>query len=312
MINSVATLRTLDGTADLYVRRCDPVRDENGGTLVLIHGAGEHAGRYAHLIERVVASGWTVLAPDLRGHGRSGGLSMHLETFDQYLEDLDLIWQRFQLDPLSTAVFAHSMGGLVAVRYAQTRPQRMRTAILSAPLLAFGVRVRLFKRAVGRICSVVAPTARFQTIVKSADITRNPLARAARAGDPLMRRSVTAGWYYSVRRALVDSLRDARQFSVPILLFQGTADRIVDPDWPAEWIQRIGTEDATLRMLPDHYHEVVQESQWEEIVSEMINWLDVRFWPKDLRPHHELLPFSSQTSTVIQAPPASGDDRRAA
>ena len=237
---------------------------------------------------------------------------MHLDTFDQYLDDLDLIWQRFQLDPLSTAIFAHSMGGLVAVRYAQTRPGRVRAVILSAPLLAFGVRVRLFKRAIGRVCSVVAPTARFQTIVKSADITRNPLARAARAGDPLMRRSVTAGWYYSVRRALVDSLREAQQFIAPVLLLQGTADRIVDPDWPAEWIQRIGSQDSTLQMLPDHYHEVVQETQWEQTVAEMLNWLDVRFGAIERGPKSELLAFPPDPSAVIQAPQDSGAGRRAA
>src|SRR5690606_19831449 len=114
-------------------------------------------GRYIHFIQRVVGSGWQVIAADLRGHGRSGGLPTHLDSFEQYLDDLDLIWSHFGLTAESTATFAHSMGGLVAVRYLQTRPERMQALVLSAPLLALRVRVRLFKRAIGKVCHLVAP-----------------------------------------------------------------------------------------------------------------------------------------------------------
>jgi lysophospholipase len=277
LINSALTLPTSDGKADLFVRRYDPTRDDNGRTLVLVHGAGEYGGRYAHFIQRVVRSGWRVIAADLRGHGRSGGISTHLDSFDQYLDDLDLIWSHFRLTPATTAVFAHSMGGLVAVRYQQTRPERMWALVLSAPLLALRVRVRLFKRAIGKVCHLVAPATRFQTVVRSSDITRSAIARAGRARDPLMRRSVTAGWYYSVRRALLEALRDVEHISLPLLLLQGDEDQIVDPQWPAEWISRISSQDCTLRMLPGHYHELIHEPGWELIADDVLDWLDQRF-----------------------------------
>lgn len=277
MIRSAATLPTRDAKADLYVRRFDPVRNDLGRALVVVHGAGEHGGRYEHFIRPIVQAGWTVIASDLRGHGRSGGIPTHLDSFEQYLEDLDRIWEHFGLDPASTAVFAHSMGGLVAVRYQQTRPDRMRALVLSAPLLALRVRVRLFKRAIGKVCHLVAPTTRFQTVVRTSDITRDVAVRAGRARDPLMRRSVTAGWYYSVRRALLNSLREADQFTLPLLLLQGDQDQVVDPEWPAEWIQRVASTDCTLRMLPGHFHEIINEPGWDRITAEMLDWLDDRF-----------------------------------
>lgn len=277
LIFSALTLPTHDRKADLYVRRYDPVRGDNGRTLVIVHGAGEHGGRYEHFVRQFVGAGWTVLAGDLRGHGKSGGIPIHLDSFDQYLDDLDLLWSHFSLDPASTAMFAHSMGGLVAVRFAQTRPEPMRALVLSAPLLALRVRVKLFKRAIGKVCHLVAPTTRFQTVVKTSAITRNPFARASRARDPLMRRSVTAGWYFSVRRALLESLKDAELFLAPLLLLQGGADQIVDPAWPSEWIHRVGSTDCTLRMLPDCFHEVINEPGWERLTGDMLNWLDSRF-----------------------------------
>lgn len=277
MINSALTLPTSDGKADLFVRRYDPTRHDNGRTLVLIHGAGEYGGRYTHFIQHIVASGWQVIAADLRGHGRSGGIPTHLESFDQYLDDLDVIWSHFGLIPDSTATFAHSMGGLVAVRYLQTRPQRMRALVLSAPLLALRVRVQLFKRAIGKVCHLVAPGTRFQTVVRTSDITRSATTRAGRARDPLMRRSVTAGWYYAVRRALLEALRDAQQVCLPLLLLQGDEDQIVDPHWPAEWINRISSSDCTLKILPGHYHELINEPGWDRIADDVLVWLEQRF-----------------------------------
>jgi alpha-beta hydrolase superfamily lysophospholipase len=304
LINSALTLRTRDGKADLFVRRYDPIRRDNGCTLVIIHGAGEYGGRYTHFIQHIVRSGWRVIAADLRGHGRSGGTPTHLDSFEQYLEDLDLVWSQFGLTPASTAIYAHSMGGLVAVRYQQTRPQRMGALVLSAPLLALRIRVRLFKRAIGKVCHLVAPTTRFQTVVRTSDITRSAAARAGRARDPLVRRTVTAGWYYSVRRALLEALRDAERVCLPLLLLQGDEDQVVDPHWPAEWINRISSSDCTLRMLPGHYHELISEPGWDRIADEVLDWLDRRFVGT--------VSLSASPATLPVIETGAGENRRAA
>jgi lysophospholipase len=142
LIKSAITLQSSDGDVELFVRRFEPVRRGNGRTLVIVHGAGEHAGRYGHFIRHVADAGWGVIAGDLRGHGRSGGVPTHLDHFDQYLADLDLIWDHYRLQAESTAVFGHSMGGLIGVRFCQTRPGRTSALVLSAPLLGLKVRVR--------------------------------------------------------------------------------------------------------------------------------------------------------------------------
>jgi lysophospholipase len=276
MINVATTLQASDGHAELYIRQFEPVRSSQERTLVIVHGAGEHGGRYLHLAERAVREGWSVIAGDLRGHGRSGGLPAHVRSLDDYLGDLDRIWSHFRLDPGSTAVFAHSLGGLVAIRYAQTRPGRMRAMVLSAPLLGLRVPVRALTRTLGRLCLLMAPTARFNTTVRLSQITRSDDVLARRESDPLVCRSVTASWYFGVLKGLRAAHKEAARFTVPLLILQGDADQIVCLGRTRNWLSRVSSTDATLRMLPEHLHEVIHEPGWEQLIADTLQWLDRR------------------------------------
>ncbi len=279
MIKSAITLRSQDGAAELFVRRFVPIRNDNGRTLVIVHGAGEYGGRYGHFVRHVTDAGWAVIAGDLRGHGRSGGVPTHLDHFDQYLADLDLIWTHFRLRPERTAVFAHSMGGLVSVRYSQSRTDRMAALVLSAPLLGLKVRVQLFKQAVGKLCSVVRPTTRFGTVVKASQITRNDEVLAARELDPHMHKTVTAGWFFRVKHAITAAHDEADRFDLPLLLLQGDADEIVNSESAVQWLQKIRSQQVTHRFLPDNRHELINEPGWEQTAAEILHWLEDRFAP---------------------------------
>lgn len=276
MINSAVTLRSQDRDADLFVRTSTPIRRENGRTLVVIHGAGEHGGRYGHFVSHAVEAGWSVICGDLRGHGRSGGVPTHLDSFEQYLQDLDLIWKHFDLKQKTTAVFAHSMGGLVAVRYAQTRPGQMAAVTLSAPLLGLRVRVRMLKRAVGKLCSVVRPTTRFRTHVKVSHITRSDHVLDSREQDPWIERSVTAGWFFQVQQAVTAAHLEAENFHVPLLFLQGDADEVVNHEMANDWLEEISSTDYICRVMPDHLHEIINEPGWEQTADEILDWFDMQ------------------------------------
>lgn len=277
MIRSAITLISTDGAAELFVRRFEPVRRDNGRTLVVIHGAGEHAGRYERFVRQAADAGWSVIAGDLRGHGRSGGVPTHLDHFDQYLADLDVVWDHYRLDPSATAIFAHSLGGLIGVRFAQTRPDRLAALVLSAPLLGLKVRVKFFKQAVGKVCSVVRPTTRFGTVVRVSQITRNDEVLAERELDPHMRRTVTAGWFFRIKQALAAAHADAERFDRPLLLLQGAQDEIVSSDSAVQWLMKIRSRDVVHRVLPGHRHELLNEPGWQQTTADIFNWLDSRF-----------------------------------
>jgi lysophospholipase len=258
------------------VRRYAPSQGNAARQLVLVHGAGEHSGRYEHFIDSAVNRGWSVVAGDLRGHGRSSGVPTHLDDFDHYLSDLDAIWQYFQLRPATTALFGHSLGGLIAARYAQTRPKNLSALVLSSPLLGFGVRVPRLKWTLGRVCLFVAPRTRFRTTIKPEQVTRNEQARRIREQDPLSNRTVTAGWYFRVLDALCEAWSDAPRLESPLLLLQGDADRIVNAESPLKWFPKAASRDKSLWLIPGHLHELLNEPGWEETSRCILEWLDHR------------------------------------
>jgi lysophospholipase len=265
--------------AQRFVRRYAPAEGESDRSLLIVHGAGEHGGRYRHLVPHIVARGWNVIAGDLRGHGRSGGTATHLDDFREYLDDLDSIVSHFRLESDRTALFGHSLGGLVAARFSQTRTRPASALVLSAPLLAFGMRVPVARQFLGRMCLAVAPRTRFRTRVALADITRNAEALQRREQDPLTNRTVTAGWFFRVLRTLQHVTEDAGQLTIPLLLMQGAADRIVRPDAAIRWYCAVGSQDRSLWLLRDHLHELLNEPDWRETLTRVLDWLDVRIPP---------------------------------
>ncbi len=264
-------------SANLFVRSCLPAStDRCGRTLVIIHGTSEHGGRYLHAAEAAVARGWDVLIPDLRGHGRSDGIAVHIDRFEQYLQDLDTIWQYFELNPERTAVMGHSFGGLVSIRFAETRPSRLAALVPMSPLLGLRVKIDPLTYAIGRMMSFVAPTTRFQSKVPPEHTTRNPEVLAKRASDPLLRRSVTAAWFFQMKQALQDAHEEVSSVVVPILAMQAGEDLIVDPLAVEPWLEKTGSSDRTLKILDGHYHELLNEEDWRETLNELLSWLESR------------------------------------
>jgi alpha-beta hydrolase superfamily lysophospholipase len=264
-------------SVNLFVRNCLPkLADRCGRTLVIIHGTSEHGGRYLHAAEEAVARGWDVLIPDLRGHGRSDGIAVHVDRFEQYLQDLDTIWQYFELNPERTAVLGHSFGGLVSIRFAETRPSRLAALVPMSPLLGLRVKIDPLTYAIGRLMSFVFPTTRFQSKVPPEHTTRNPEVLANRNSDPLLRKSVTASWFFQMKQALRDADEQAASVVVPVLAMQAGGDLIVDPLAVEPWLEKTGSDDRTLKMLDDHYHELLNETDWRETLNLLLNWLESR------------------------------------
>ena len=264
-----------DDATPLFVRRYTP-RSESARTIVLVHGLCEHGARYDHIASALTERGWNVIIPDLRGHGRSGGVNTHIGRFQRYTSDLDLIYTHFALRADSTAVIAHSMGGLVSLRFAQQYPGRVSAMALLSPLLAVKVPIPRRTIATGKLMSLVAPRTRFRSRVDPVYTTRNKDALERRLADPLIHKSVTAGWYFAMRAALAAAWAEAGKVDLPLLILQAGEDRMVDAGAPAEWLKLTSSRDVTLKTFADHYHELLNEPDWPEIIGSVIDWLGPR------------------------------------
>jgi lysophospholipase len=270
-----AFLKAEDGVA-LFVRRFEPASRDADRSVLLVHGMSEHGRCYQHVAESMVARGWNVILPDLRGHGRSGGDHIHVNDFAEYVADLKRVLDASGVRAENTVLVGHSMGGLISARFVQQFPGRVSALALLSPLLGVRARISPFTVALARLISLVRPRSRFRKRTKREDSTRNEEALTRGDADRLIRESVTAAWYFAMRHALRTVWDLAEQISCPILVMQAGADLIVDPAAPQGWLQRVGSADKSLRMFPDHYHELLNEIDWSNTLADLLDWLEQR------------------------------------
>lgn len=269
-------LRAHDGV-ELVSRRFEPLDPcADGRSLVIVHGASEHGRRYDHVARLFADRGWTVIVGDNRGHGRSGGNPMHVRRFEDYLRDLDLVWSHHGLDPAHTALLGHSFGSLISARFAETRPQKLAALVLMAPLLRLKVHVNPLVVAWGKLVSFFVPTVRFESRIDPKHTTRDEVSLAAREADRLIHRSVTCGWFFQMRAALNAVWSEADSLRMPLLIAQGGADRIVDPQVAQPFLDHVPSGDKSLKWFPEHYHELHNEPDWLDVMNNVADWLEER------------------------------------
>ncbi len=201
---------------------------------------------------------------------------MHLGRFSDYVGDLAAVYDRFELQPESTAQIGHSMGGLATIRFAQTHAGRVSSIALSSPLLGLAVKVPPVLLASGRVLSVTYPWKRFRSVVNPADVTRSAESIAERQSDPLYRRTVTAGWFFAVQSAMRDAWKFAATVSIPVLVVQAGEDRIVDGQASRAWIATVASNDTRFHELPGRFHELHYEEDWPKTAFLYHRWLSAR------------------------------------
>ena len=243
-------------------------------TLLIVHGAGEHSGRYVRLAEQAARRGWRVVAVDLRGHGCSEGEPVHIKRFDDYARDLAVVAEQSGFDWDRTAILAHSMGGLVTIRGIQRGFLKPAFVVLSNPLLQIRARVPFGKLLLGRICRQFHPRQRFRTSVQVSDLLDDPAARRERLDDPLINRTLTTAWFFQIRQAIKLAWR--KPYDTPTLLIQAMLDRVVDPRAAVGWLRRDKTTATEGLFLPGRRHEVLHEPDGGELAASALDWLEER------------------------------------
>lgn len=243
------------------------------GLVVIVHGAGEHSGRYEHVAARLVQDGHAVYALDHRGHGRSEGPRALIDRLDAAVGDVDRLVDVACSAHPDAPVFmlGHSMGGTIAVGYALGHQSRLAGLILSGPLAEIEATSGL--RAAGRALSALAP--RLPLVgVDPALVSRDPAVVAAYRSDPLVHHGKLPARTVAELAAAIDSF-PARvdQITVPTLIMYGTADRLCPPSGSVMLGERIGAEDKSVRAYDGLYHEILNEPEREQVLDHVCAWI---------------------------------------
>jgi acylglycerol lipase len=254
------------------------IPDKPKAILVLAHGIGEHSDRYAHVADYMTRRDFEVWACDFCGHGRSGGKRCHINSFDDYLDETDLLIQKAKNQDPSKKVFllGHSLGGLIAIEYATKNATPLAGLILSAPSLVDKVKVPAAKAFLAKILSRLAPSYSTLTGLDANLLSRDSEVVRKYVNDPLVHAVATARFFTEFRRAQDESMRFADKMTLPCLVLQASADEIVDASATLDFFGKLGSSDKTLKVYDGFYHEVLNEPGKENVMNDIEIWMSAR------------------------------------
>ena len=266
---------TNDGLSIFY--RHKPADNETG-RMVIAHGLGEHSGRYAHIIDRIVNLGVSVWAPDHRGHGQSGGKRGHIDSMDQYINDFKKMIDIAKTDmPAGMKFFllGHSMGGLIVLSFVESYPNSADGVIASSPGLRPGMKVPVIKGAVAKILSRIWPSLTFDNELDSNSISHDSHVVEAYDNDPLVHRNITARWFTEFLSAMESTRRSAARIKIPVLMQVAGADRLVDAETSRQFFESLTLKNKTLFFYDGLYHEIYNEQidDRKKVLNDLENWL---------------------------------------
>ena len=244
--------------------------------LILIHGFGEHGGRYDPIARALAESGILVIAPDLWGHGRSEGGRGDLGSVSECVEELRRFADSVAL-PLvpgeeTYALYGHSFGGLTAIAWACRDPQRVRRAVIQSPLLDLGFPVPRWKTGAGRWLARWWPAAPLPMDLDAAMLSHDSRVVEAYRSDPLVHNRMSAGTYRSILQARDEAFERAGELRMPVLLLCGAEDRIVSVDAATRWFNRLACEKRCV-VFPGCYHELHHEAAYPDLVRLIVDWI---------------------------------------
>lgn len=241
----------------------------------LIHGIGEHIGRYAHVGHFLAQAGYACMGFDLRGHGRSGGRRGHTPDYQALLDDIALFLAHLQVRYPDSPVFlyGHSLGGNLALNFVLRFKPPLIGVVASAPALRLAFEPPPAKVALARLMNRILPAFSQPSGLETAALSREAKVVQAYINDPLVHDRVSARMFVGFYQSGLWALQNAHTLNVPVLLIHGSADRLTSVDASREFAHRAG-EKCTLKIWQGLYHELHNEPEQGEVLEFVLSWME--------------------------------------
>lgn len=249
------------------------------GVVLILHGFGEHSGRYEHVLDQLVSAGFSGLAIDYRGWGRAEGKRGGLRSFEEYVRDAlrGLALARFKRQPAEPLfLLGHSQGGLLAARAAMEEGMELEGLILSSPSFGIAMEVPAYKRAIAHLASRLMPDLTLRSGIPTYWLTTDPEMVASTDSDPLMVHAGTARWYTETLLTQALVLGGAASISVPTLFLIAGDERLVSTEATRRFRAGLGASDSTWIEYPGLRHELFNEVERARVFEDLRGWLGSR------------------------------------
>ena len=248
--------------------------------IAVVHGLGEHSGRYAALAGALVARRFSVVSLDLPGHGEAkgprGDFASWSDVRDRMIPAMFTVTRGMPGQPfdLPVVLFGHSMGGLMAIDYALAHPRTLLGVVACAPALRDAVAPAPLKVALGRLVGALAPTFGFAHGLEAAAMSRDAEVVALRASDPLLHDKLSPRTFFALVEARARVMEQARRLQVPTLVMVPAADRVTDPKGGLEFTGAAPHELVRMFSYQDAYHELFNDPARDLAIRDLVGWLE--------------------------------------
>jgi len=249
--------------------------DAPRAVLVIVHGFGEHSGRYNYLVDYLAPRGIAIYGFDQRGYGRSAGKPGTIRSWDEYRADLRAFLQlvRDRHPNLPLILMGHSMGGLVVGSYVEADQSGLAGVILSSPLLA-KPNVSPIMHTASKILSRIAPGRIFDVGVDAQAISRDPAEVKRYVDDPLVHSKATPRLSTEMDKTIVSTQAHASQLTIPLLIFHGDSDQIVPITGSKHFYRNAGSADKIFKIYPGGYHESINDVDRNQVLADIHAWIE--------------------------------------
>ena len=260
---------------DIYYQYWLP-EGEPKAILLVVHGLAEHSGRYMNVVNFLVPSGYAVYGIDHIGHGKSHGKRVYVKRFQDYTKTLknyfDMIREWQPEKPIF--LIGHSMGGLISAAYLLEHQDELSGAVLSGPGIKVPDNISQAIIFVGNMLSIIMPKAGLIQL-DAEGVSRDPAVVDAYVNDPLVYTGkITARLGAELLKAMQYVTDQAPKIRLPIMIVQGSDDKLVDPSGAQLLYDLVSSKDKTIKIYNGFYHEVFNEPEHEQVLNDVKTWIE--------------------------------------
>ena len=262
------------------LKKSSPVK----GVLAIVHGLGEHSGRYCSVVRAAVGAGYAVFGFDNQGHGKSEGQRGHIRSWQDYRDNVQAFLQlvRAQEPAVPLFVMGHSLGGLIVLDYvlrsaqtAQFEALQVSGIVISAPpMKPVGGTAHSTRAILAKLLSGLLPRFTLKMCLDAGGLSRDRTIETQAQQDPLVHPYVTLRWGAETISTIAWVKKHINQLSLPIMLTHGGADPLIDPAGSAALFEEIAAPEKTLHIYPGSYHEPHNDLDVDVVTADIVAWLD--------------------------------------
>jgi alpha-beta hydrolase superfamily lysophospholipase len=271
----------------IFAREWRP-ENEARAAVALVHGLGEHSGRYEYVADKLNRSGYGVVALDHRGHGRTGGIRGHFPSIEIVEDDIERLIQetsgRYPKKPVF--LYGHSLGAMLSLYFGFTRKADLTGIIATSPFIAPGTPVPPVKLAFAKILYTLLPAMTLPNGLDMDRLSHDPQIKKGYLEDPLVHSQISARLGIDMLKTGTWLSAQTIQYPYPLFVMQGSDDTLVNPPATRTFAENL-KGDVTFRWWPGMYHELHNEIVKEEVLDCILEWIELKLNGYKSRRDHE-------------------------